>query len=147
METENIISIVISAISLIFTVFTTIRCQKLDMSLKKYELEKNMQAEEDSRKADIEVNVVRGIRGNNKLQFYNRGMAYAENINFEIPTDIEDKIKLRIRNDYLPYPKLLPQQNFEIHYYDFSYMPHQTIVITWDDAFGKRREKSMVVDL
>lgn len=148
MNVGNIISLVIAGISLVFTIITTVRFQKLDLALKKYELDKNKQEEENLLKADIEVNAVQGLRNQgNRLIFYNRGQADAENIRFDITSDPEDQIELQIRDGYLPYPKLVPQQNFEVHYYDFSYKPHHTIKITWDDTYSKHREKEMVIDL
>ena len=144
----NIISLVIAGISLIFTIITTIRFQKLDLALKKSELDKNKQEKENLMKADIEVNVVQGSRNQgNRLIFYNRGRADAENVNFDITSDPENQIELQIRDGYLPYPKLVPQQNFEIHYYDFSHKPYHTIKITWDDTYSKHRGKEMVIEL
>lgn len=148
MNVGNIISLVIAGISLVFTIITTVRFQKLDLALKKYELDKNKQEGENLLKADIEVNAVQGLRNQgNRLIFYNRGQADAENISFDITSDPEDQIQLRISDDYLPYPKLIPQQNFEIHYLDFSRKPHHTVKIIWDDSYGKNREKEMVIDL
>lgn len=42
---------------------------------------------------------------------------------------------------------LLPQQCFDIVYVQFSHEPHHTILMTWDDDFGKGRSKEMVVDM
>ena len=50
-------------------------------------------------------------------------------------------------NDYLPYPKLQPQQGFQIKYQDSSGASHQTIHIVWDDEFAKGRAKDMVIDM
>ena len=147
MELKDIIPIVISVVSLLFTVYITFRYQNLDEKVKKLELEKHMKSAEDKRKADIEVSVVSDFKNSPKLRFYNKGMAEAYNISFDIPSDLEDKIDLNIREDYLPYPKLLPQQGFDVYYYDFSNKPHHTVVIAWDDQFGKGRRKEMVVDL
>jgi hypothetical protein len=79
--------------------------------------------------------------------FYNKGLAEAKNINITINSDPEDYITLNIQKDYLPYPKLLPQQNFDIAYWSNSDKPHQTIVITWDDEYGKGRSKEMIIDI
>ncbi len=146
MSIANILSLIIAGISLLFTIITTVRFQKLDLALKKLELDKSMQDKENQLKADIEANTVRGTR-NHRLIFYNRGPADAENITFDIVSDSENRIALQISEDYLPYPKLIPQQSFEVYYYDFSSKPHHTIKITWDDEYGKHREKEMVVDL
>lgn len=99
--------------------------------------------------AKVEVNVVETAHKQaNKLRFYNKGKAVAKNICFTIPTDKEAKdIHLSIRNNYLPYPLLLPQQSFDVSYIDCSHLPHQTIVITWEDDFSKDRKVEMVVDM
>lgn len=84
----------------------------------------------------------------NKLRLYNKGKAVARNIRFTIPTDDEaDDIQLRMSHDYLPYPQLLPQQSFDITYINLSDLPHQTILITWEDDFSKERKIEMVVDM
>lgn len=70
------------------------------------------------------------------------------NVSFSIPSDEGvDNIRLRMSNDYLPYPKLQPQQGFQIKYQDFSGASHQTIHIVWDDEFAKGRAKDMVIDM
>ena len=103
MELKDLIPIVISAVSFLFTVYMTIKYQSLDAKLKKLELEKPKQAEEDSRKADIVVSVIPGVREANCLIFTNKGCCEAENISFDIPSDTEDEISLRIKDDYLPF--------------------------------------------
>ena len=147
MELKDLIPIVISVASFLFTAYMTIKYQSLDAKVKKLELEKYRQAEEDSRKADIVVSVIPGVREANCLIFTNKGCCEAENISFDILSDTEDEIALRIKDDYLPYPKLLHDQSFEVYYYDFSDKPHHTVAITWDDQFGKCRRKEMVIDL
>ena len=64
-----------------------------------------------------------------------------------MPSDTEGEVSFRIGADYLPYPKLLHDQSFEVYYYDSSDKPHHTVAITWDDQFGKCRKKEMVLDL
>lgn len=84
----------------------------------------------------------------NKLRFYYKGKAVARNIRFTIHTDDEaDGIQLRMPHDYLPYPQLLPQQSFDIIYINLSDLPHQTILITWEDYFSKERKIEMMVDM
>ena len=58
-----------------------------------------------------------------------------------------DDIILHMSQDYLPYPKLISFQKFEVPFCNQGNKPHQTIVITWDDEFGKGRSKEMVVDM
>lgn len=118
------------------------------MKLKQQQIQLHEQEKIESQKADIEVNVVEMPREtNNKLKFYNKGKAVAYNVSFVISSDIENNIQLFMDKSYLPFPKLLPQQCFEITYIDFSQKPHHTILMTWDDDFCKRRSKEMVVDM
>lgn len=141
-------SVAISLVALIKSFLTDRKAKNLDLKLKQQQIQTHEQEVIESQKADVEVNVVEMPRGtNNKLKFYNKGKATAYNVKFEITSDIEDNIQLLMDKNYLPFPKLLPQQCFEIVYIDFSQKPHHTILLTWDDDFGKKRNKEMVVDL
>ena len=119
------------------------------VQLKEKELERHKADEEDLKKADVEVDVIEtGPKKMDVLRFYNKGQAAAVNVSFEITSDKGiDEISLNMRSDYLPFPKLLPFQKFEVPFYNNSSKPHQTIMITWDDEFAKDRSKEMVVDM
>ena len=84
----------------------------------------------------------------NKLRFCNKGKAVARNIRFTIPSyDEADDIQLCKSHDYLPYPQLLTQQSCYIININLSDLPHQTILITWEEHFSKERKVEMVVDM
>ena len=142
-------SLLVAIIALVKSFLSDRRVKKLDVILKEKELQHHEADEEDSKKADVEVEVIEGSsKIMNKLRFYNKGKSDAINVNFEITSDIDvDEISLNMKPDYLPYPKLIAFQNFEVPYYNDSIKPHQTIVITWDDEFAKGRSKEMVVDM
>ena len=142
-------SLFVAIIALVKSFLSDRRVKKLDVQLKEKELRHHEADEEDSKKADVEVEVIETARkGMNKLRFYNKGRANAENVNFEITSDMGiNEITLNINPDYLPYPKLISYQKFEIPFYNDSGKPHQTIVITWDDEFAKGRSKEMIVDM
>lgn len=144
-----IISAFISLVAVVVSFFSGRKTRQLDLRLKQIELARKEKESEESKMASIEVNVVDAARKQaNKLRFYNKGKAIARNIRFSIPTDDEaNDIQLRMSNDYLPYPQLLPQQSFDVPYLDLSDLPHQTIVITWEDDFSKDRKVEMVVDM
>jgi hypothetical protein len=75
-------------------------------------------------------------------------MAEKVHVNFEITSDTGiDEITLNMNPDYLPYPKLISFQNFEVPFYNDSMKPHQTIHIPWDDEFAKGRSIEMIVDM
>lgn len=143
------ISAFIAFVALLKSFFSDRKTKQLDLRLKQIELARKEKESEESMMASVEVNVIETARKQaNKLRFYNKGKAVARNIRFTIPTDDEaNGIQLHIPNDYLPYPQLLPQQSFDISYLDFSDLPHQTIVITWEDDFSKDRKVEMVVDM
>ena len=142
-------SLLVAVIALVKSFVADKKLKDLDIKLKKKELQHHEADEEESKKADIEVEVIEtGPRQGNRLQFYNKGEATAFNVQFGIPSDDGvDEITLRMSPDYLPYPKLLSSQSFEIPYVYFGSKPHQTIVITWDDEYSKGRRKEMVVDM
>lgn len=150
--TDTIISIIsafISLVAVVVSIFSGRKTRQLDLRLKQIELARKEKESEESKMASVEVNVVETARKQaNKLRFYNKGKAIARNIRFTIPTDDEaNGIQLRMSKDYLPYPQLLPQQSFDVPYLDLSDLPHQTIVITWEDDFSKDRKVEMVVDM
>lgn len=142
-------SLAVSMIAFIQSFMADKKAKALDLRLKEIELEETNQQIEDRKKANIEVSVIESPKGRaNVLRFYNKGQAIAKDINFDIPSDEGiNNITLFKQNDYLPYPQLLPQQYFEVPYYDNGYLPHHTIQITWNDDFSKGRTNTMVVDL
>lgn len=143
-----LVSCLISLIALVKSFLTDRKAKKLDLQLKQQQIQTHEQEAIECKKADVEVNVVHTPRGEmNILRFYNKGKAIARNVLFDITDDTEDHITLNIQKDYLPYPKLQPQQSFDIRFLNYRQKPHQTIKITWDDEFGKGRNKEMVVDM
>lgn len=142
-------SLLVAVIALVKSFLSDRRVKELDVILKKKELQHHEAVEEDSKKADVEVEVIQGSsKKMDKLRFYNKGNADAINVNFEITSDAGiDEITLNMDPDYLPYPKLISFQSFDIPFYNYSRKPHQTIVITWDDEFAQGRSKEMVVDM
>ena len=142
-------SLLVAIIALIKSFLSDRKVKKLDVQLKEKQLELQRANEEDTKKADVEVEVIETAPKKwDVLRFYNKGRAAAINVSFEIPSDEGvDDIQLNMSPEYLPYPKLLSYQKFEIPFYNDGRKPHQTIVITWDDEFGQNRSKEMVVDM
>ena len=142
-------SLVVALIAFVQSVLAGRKAKALDLRLKEIELEENKQQMEDRKKANVEVNVVETPQGKaNVLRFYNKGQALATDVCFSIPSDDGiDQIQLMMQKDYLPYPQLLPQQSFDVPYYDCGDKPHQTILITWNDDFATDRSNTVVVDL
>lgn len=143
-------SLLVAIVALIKSFMSDIKVNKLDIQLKEQELRQHMEDEADAKKANIEVEVIESVSSNrlNHLRFYNKGRASACNIAFEICSEGEDNtIILNIQEDYLPYPKLLPFQKFDVPFMNYGSKPHQTIKISWDDNFAKGRSEEIVVDM
>lgn len=142
-------SLLVAIVALVKSFLSDKKLKRLDIKLKEKELQHHEASEEDAKKADMEVEVIETTpKKLNVLRFYNKGEAAALNVRFEIPSDDEiNDITLKMMPDYLPYPKLLSYQKFEIPFYNQGSKPHQTILIIWDDDFAQGREKEMVVDM
>ena len=77
-------SVIISFVALIKSFLTDRKAKKMDLQLKQQQIQTHEQAEIESKKADIEVNVVHTPQGEmNILRFYNRGKSLAQNVVFD----------------------------------------------------------------
>ena len=125
-------SLFVALVALVKSFLSGRKVNRLDVLLKEKALQHHQADEEDMKKADVEVEVIEtGPKKMNLLRFYNKGQAVAINVSFAIISDDGvDDITLRMQRDYLPYPKLLPFQKFEIPFYNQGDKPHQTIQIT-----------------
>lgn len=105
-----LVSVIISLIALVKSFLTDRKAKDLDLQLKQQQIQAHEQDVIESKKADIEVNVIQTPRGEmNSLRFY-------MNIKFDITDDPEDNIMLRMSKDFLPYPTLHPQQSFDVRF-------------------------------
>ena len=79
-----LVSVIISLIALVKSFLTDRKAKDLDLQLKQQQIQAHEQDVIESKKADIEVNVIQTPRGEmNSLRFYNKGKAIALNIRFE----------------------------------------------------------------
>lgn len=142
-------SLLVAFIALVKSFLSDRKIKKLDVLLKEQELQQHKLDKEEKKKADVEVQVIEtSPKKMDLLRFYNKGLATACNVSFSIPSDEEDDdITFNMSKDYLPYPKLISYQSFEIPFYYNGRKPHQTILITWDDDYAKGRSKEMVIDM
>lgn len=148
MDIVQIGSLIISSTALIYTYVNGRRIHKLDLQIKEHEVKKNQIEEEEKKKASIECNVVETSKNEyDILKFYNKGKNSATNISFEFLNDPEDNIQLNMSDDFLPYPKLLPQQSFDVRYLNMGSKPHYSIKIIWDDEFAFKRSIEQVIDI
>ena len=143
-------SLLVAFVALVKSFLSDRKVKNLDLQLKERELRQRLADEEDAKKADIEVEVIESFSRArlDVLRFYNKGQATAYNISFKIRSEEEENpIILNIQDGFLPYPKLLSLQKFDVSFMKYSSKPHQTILITWDDECSKGRSKEMVVDM
>lgn len=142
-------SLLVAIIALVKSFLSDRKIKNLDVQLKERELRQRLTEEEEKKKADVEVEVIEALSRNRSdmLRFYNKGHAPAYNVSFEICSEEEYPIILNIQDGFLPYPKLLSLQMFDVPFMKYSNKPHQTILITWDDEFSTGRSKEMVVDM
>lgn len=145
----SLVSTLISLIALIKSFMADRKTKKIDFILKQQQLQQNEYQITENKKADVEVNAIKSSNGySGVLKFYNKGKAVAFNVAFTIPSDDGiDDIYLSMPDDYLPYPKLQPQQGFNVKFHNNSQVAHQTIHMVWDDDFSKGRTKDMVIDM
>lgn len=142
-------SLLVAIVALVKSFLSDRKVKALDVQLKEKELQSHEFYEMEMKKGDVEVKVVKAV-GNrlNELHFLNIGRSEARNVRFEITSDIiENDITLRMRNDYLPYPRLQPGQSFDVAYYDRGDKPYHTVLMTWDDDSAEGRSKEMVVEM
>ena len=86
-------SLLVAVIALVKSFLSDRRVKRLDVLLKEKELQHHESDEEDAKKADVEVEIIEtGPKKMDVLRFYNKGKVAAENVNFEIITDIEKRL-------------------------------------------------------
>ncbi len=130
------IALILSAIALIFTLFTYLRHDKKIKQQSKiindYQLQKiNAEIEED-KKADIGINVIRVKNGNRTIKVYNKGKCIARNVEVILP-DIDGFSEM-----INPCPiDIRPQDGIEVLIGAISVRCPETIEITlkWEDNF------------
>jgi hypothetical protein len=148
MNLLSILSFIVSTLAVIYTWVNGKKIHDLDLLIKEHEVKKNQIEEDEKMMASIECNVIESS-GNemNRIIFYNKGRNAAKNIDFDCIDDPNDSITFNVSENFLPYPKLLPQQSFSIYYIEYGNKPHYTFKITWDDDFSSNRSIEQIVDL
>lgn len=152
MNWELIVAIAAFVVSLGALIFSAYTYSKHDKKIKDqeqiindYQINKIKKEDEESRKASIKGNIIKGNRGKLCLRIFNAGKASARNIRVE-GLDVDSLVV--IGKDLFPYELMNPQDNTEL-----------TIWITkdsasviklkyiWDDDFGQNNEFEQVLTL
>ena len=110
-----------------------------------YQINKIAKENEESKKASIRGNIIKGDRGKRTLKVYNCGKAAARNILVE-GLDIESLAVMR--NGLFPYELMNPQDYTELIICIVKGSP-STIKLKyiWDDDFGQNNEFEQVLTL
>ena len=141
--------LIISCLALGVSVFTYFKHDKKikaqEQIINDYQINKIAKENEDSKKASIRGNIIKGDRGKRTLKVYNCGKATARDIRVE-GLDIGSLAVMR--NDLFPYELMNPQDYTEVVIWIVKGSP-STIKLkyVWDDDFGQNNEFEQVLTL
>lgn len=141
--------LIISCLALGVSVFTYFKHDKKikaqEQIINDYQINKIAKENEESKKASIRGNIIKGDRGKRTLKVYNSGKAAARNIRVE-GLDIESLAVMR--NGLFPYELMNPQDYTELIICIVKGSP-STIKLKyiWDDDFGRNNEFEQVLTL
>lgn len=144
----NIAGLVISVIALLFTAFTYFRHDKKikqqSALLNKYQLDKIEKEKEGEKRAIVEANVVKGLKGNRIIKIYNRGKCLARDVNVIIP----ESDGFHVFNNPCPID-IRPQNGIDISLGAFIVNCPSTIDISfeWSDDFNKHNKDRQTIQL
>lgn len=144
----EVISLAISLLAIIASVFTYIvhdrRLKRQEILINDYQLRKNLEEEQEQKRAKIRANIVKGFKGKTTLKIYNAGKATARKIELKI---LEED-KLFLMNNPFPYEFMHPQDNTDliIHLSDAS--PDKiNVILTWEDDYQQENQHHQILTL
>lgn len=152
MNWELIVAIAAFVVSLGALIFSAYTYSKHDKKIKAqeqiindYQINKIAKENEESKKASIRGNIIKGDKGKRTLKVYNCGKATARDIRVE-GLDIGSLAVMR--NDLFPYELMNPQDYTEVVIWVVKGNP-STIKLkyVWDDDFGQNNEFEQVLTL
>lgn len=141
--------LIISCLALGVSVFTYFKHDKKikaqEQIINDYQINKIAKENEESKKASIRGNIIKGDKGKRTLKVYNCGKATARDIRVE-GLDIGSLAVMR--NDLFPYELMNPQDYTEVVIWVVKGSP-STIKLkyVWDDDFGQNNEFEQVLTL
>ena len=141
--------LIISCLALGVSVFTYFKHDKKikaqEQIINDYQINKIAKENEESKKASIRGNIIKGDKGKRTLKVYNCGKATARDIRVE-GLDIGSLVVMR--NDLFPYELMNPQDYTEVVIWVVKGSP-STIKLkyVWDDDFGQNNEFEQVLTL
>ena len=147
--TVAIAAFVVSLGALVFSAYTYSKHDKKikaqEQIINDYQINKIAKENEESKKASIRGNIIKGDKGKRTLKVYNCGKATARDIRVE-GLDIGSLAVMR--NDLFPYELMNPQDYTEVVIWVVKGSP-STIKLkyVWDDDFGQNNEFEQVLTL
>lgn len=150
MVLENIISIIIALLALLFSVITYFihdrKLKEQEKILNEYQLRVLAQVEEENKKAIIRARTVKTIGGKRTLLIYNIGKAKARNL--IVAMDNGEQVIAARPGFPVTYPELFPNTSREITLFLLTEGDDDVILnYTWDDDSGKNNMESQTIDL
>lgn len=142
-------SLIIAILALLFSAFTYFKHDKKlkdqERKINEYQLKKIEKDDLESKKAAIQGNIVKGLKGNRMLKVYNSGRAIARNIRIE-GLDVEGLFHRA--DEIFPYELMNPQDYTEVHIMLFNNCsPTIKLKYIWDDESGKDNEYEQVLTI
>ena len=139
--------LIISILALMLAGFTYIKHdRKLNKQaelINKYQLESIDKEKENSKKANIEANVIRGEKGKRTIKVYNKGLAKALNVNVRFLA--ADKVSI-LNN---PFPiDIRPQNGIDIIAAVSNDSPEKIVLeFQWEDEFKKDNYEQQTIQI
>lgn len=143
-------SLVISILALMASCFTYFKhdrkLKEQERKINEYQLKQIEVEVEESRKAVVRGNIVKGLKGNARiLKVYNNGRTTARNIRVE---GLNVNGIVHRGEDLFPYEFMNPQDNAELAIYLVVGHPHTIkLKYIWDDESGTNNEFDQVLTL
>lgn len=133
----EIISIIISAVALFFSIFAFFNSKKykeIEKRLNELEIEEKIDKKYNKLKAEIKVTYL----GRNFFEIKNAGKVDAENLDI-IDLNI-DKTQIK-ESKYFPYNRLKPNEPIRISIRKNENLKKFKIKLEWEDEFGRKFDK------
>ncbi len=107
-------------------------------------LEKEKNAAENHKKADLRASFIKRGNGDYKLNVWNAGNASAQNVRIEFPGTDDGVVKSYEVKDKFPLIKLEPSQSVELAAAIYlETKSRHTIKLIWSDNFSEVNEKTL----
>lgn len=142
METSELISICLSSVAVVGTLFTYIKHDKKiktqEAKLNQYQISQIEEEVIEKKKALVKANIFDEGPAGKKLKIFNAGKAKATNIRLEFLDGINSG---QVNMSHFPYRLLNPLDNTEVLFNKYSCVkPTITVKLTWDDDFQMNNE-------